>query len=135
MMPSVKLDKVKKTSLFESFKNYATTTGDIVVAATSLANGASRTISVTIPYTRAGTIADIYATRSTVRTNVNTSPRAAASAVYSFASSETAELYATYSTTDITVSLVITNNTGGSITPTAQTLTISVVQYDAPITL
>lgn len=134
-MPSVKLDKVITSSLHESFKNYETSTDDIVVAATSLANGASRTISVVIPYTRAGTTADIYATRGTTKTIVSGGGRSAASAVYSFISTETATLDAFYDASNITVSLTITNNTGGSITPTAQTITISVVQYDSPITL
>jgi len=134
-MASVHLDKVIMTSLFESFKNYLTTTADIVVDATPLADGDSRSISVTVPYTRAGTVADIYATRNTVRTSVNAGSRSSARAVYNFTSSETARIDSVYSATDITVTLTISNNTGGSITPNAQTITISVVQYDAPITL
>lgn len=134
-MLSVKLDKVISSSLHESFKNYATLTDDIVVAATSLPNGSTRNISVVIPYDRAGTTADIYATRSSVRTLVSTGGRAAATAVYNFKSTETVSLTATYSTSDITVTLSITNNTGGAITPNAQTITISMVQYDSPITL
>ena len=134
-MLSVKLDKVKYSSLHESFKNYETITDDIVVAATPLANGASRTISVSIPYSRSGTTADIYATRSTVRSLISCGGRAAANAVYNYVSSETVNLSAIYSSTTITVSLIITNNTGGSITPNAQTITISVVNYDSPITI
>lgn len=132
-MPSYKIDKINLSSDFGAFINYANPTGVIEVAATSLANGASRTISTTIGYTRGGTVADIYATRSTVRTVITGGGRAAASAVYNFKSSETAAFTTTYSSSSITVSLIITNNTGGAITPNAQTITIDLAQYDAPI--
>lgn len=132
-MSNVKLDKVVVSSLHPAYINYATLSDDIVISATSLANGATRTISVTIPYDRAGTVADIYATRSTVKTAVSCGGRAAASAVYNFKSTETARFDVRYSSSNITVSLVIFNGTGGAITPNAQTITISVVQYDAPI--
>lgn len=133
-MGSIKIDKVILTSLFGAFINYLTSSSSLVVTATSLANGASRTISTTIPYTRGGTVADIYASSSTVKTLITGSGRAAAANVYTYTSSEVATFRIDYSASSITVSLVITNNTGGSITPVAQTLDISVVQYDAPIT-
>lgn len=129
-----KIDRINFSSQYGAFLNYATATDDIVVAATSLANGASRNISVTIPYERGGTTADVYATRGSVRTLVSTGGRAAATAVYDFKSSETAYFNISYSSSNITVTLTITNNTGSAITPNAQTITISVVQYDAPVT-
>lgn len=132
-MPDINLDKVVQSSFHPAFINYHTATDDIVVAATSLGSGSTRSISVSIPYTRGGTIADIYATRGSVRTPVTGGGRAAASAVYNFKSTEAARFDVSYSSTHITVTLRIINNSGGSITPNAQTITISVVQYDAPI--
>lgn len=133
-MPSIRLDKTIQSSIHPVFINYKTSTGNIEVEATSLANGASRTIQVVIPYSRGGTTADIYGTRDgAVSTLISTGGRAAASAIYSFKSSETATFGTAYTSTNITVSLTITNNTGGAITPNAQTIVISVVQYDAPI--
>jgi hypothetical protein len=133
-MPNIRIDRVISSSYFPAFINYDNSPDNIVVTATPLADGASRDISVVIPYTRGGTIADIYATRGSIRTPVNTGGRAAASAIYSFTSSETARFDTIYSSTNITVTLRITNNTGGPITPNAQTIAITVVQYDAPIT-
>lgn len=133
-MSSIRLDKVAFSTLHEAYKNYLTTTGDIVIATTSLANGASRTTSVVIPYTRAGTRADVYATNGSKKTLVTSGGRAAGTAIYTLTSTETVTINTSYSSSDITVSVVVTNNSGGPISPVAQTITISVVQYDAPIT-
>jgi len=130
----IRPDKVIQASALGSFINYLTTTDDIIVTATSLANGATRNIAVSIPYSRGGTIADIYATRGTIRTLVSTGGRASASVVYDFKSTETVAFSVKYTSSAVEVTLSITNNTGGAITPNAQTITISVVQYDAPIT-
>ena len=133
LMSSIRADKVTFWSSFGAFINYDTTSDDIVVSATPLASGATREISVTIPYTRADTTADIYAERGSVKTLVSCGGRAAASAIYNYKSTEIARLDTSYSSTEITVTLRITNNTGGSITPNAQTITVTAVQYDAPI--
>jgi len=133
-MPSVRIDKVIFSSQFGVFLNYKTASEDMTVSATPLANGATRTITVTIPYTREGTIADIYGTRSTVRTLLSTGGRAAARAIYSFKSTETATFNISYTSSNIVVNLVIFNGTGSAITPNAQTITVTAVQYDAPIT-
>lgn len=132
-MSSIRLDRVVFSTLHEAYQNYGTGSDDIVVAATPLADGSSRTISVVIPYERGGTRADIYATRGSVRTLVSTGGRAAASAVYNFKSTEIVRFDTTYGASSITVALVITNDTGSSVTPNAQTITIDVVKYDAPI--
>jgi len=134
LMSSVRIDKINFASIFGAFLNYATTISTIVVAATPLASGASRTISVTIPYSRGGTVADIYAKRSTIKTLITNGGRAAATAIYNRVSTELSTFNVSYSASNITVSLVITNNTIFSITPNAQNIDISVVQYDAPIT-
>ena len=132
-MSSIRLDNIIFSTLHEAYKNYETLTDTIVVAATALANGASRTITVNIPYTRGGTRADTYATRGTLRALVTSGGRSAATAVYNFKSTETVAFGISYSSSNIAVSLTITNNTGGSITPNAQSIVISVVKYEAPI--
>lgn len=132
-MTSVRLDRLVFSTFHEAYINYDTLEEDIVVEATPLANGATRTISATIPYNREGTRADIYATRSTIKTIVTGGGRSAASAIYNYQSTEIVRLDISYSTTDIVVTLRITNTTGGSITPNAQTITITAVLYDAPI--
>lgn len=130
---TMRIDKINFSSQYGSFLNYATISDDIVVTTASLANGATRNITVTIPYTRGGTVADIYATRASIKTFVSTGGRAAASAIYNFKSTETASFNILYSSSNITVTLSITNNSGSAINPNAQTIKISVVQYDAPI--
>lgn len=132
-MSSIRIDRVIFSTLHEAYKNYETVTDTIVVAATALADGASRTITVNIPYTRGGTRADTYATRGTLRTLVTSGSRSAASAIYNPISSETVAFGVSYSSSNIAVSFTITNNTGGSITPNAQSIVISVVKYEAPI--
>lgn len=133
-MTQIRIDRVIFSSYHEAYQNYDNPAPqNIVVATTSLANGATRNISVTIPYTRANTRADVYATRGDVKTLVSVGGRAAASSIYQFVSNEIATFDVRYTSTDITVILSITNNTGSSINPIAQTIAISVVQYQAPI--
>lgn len=135
-MPSVRLDKVVFSTFHEAYTNYATQTGVITVANTGIANATSRDQSVSIPYTRGGTRADIYVEGSLTgyKTMANAGTRSAASVVYQFAGLEVATLYIQYSSSVIEVGLRITNNTGATINPPAQTITVTVVQYDAPIT-
>lgn len=134
-MTSIRLDRVIYSSLHPAFLNYADSTGSIVVEATSLANGATRNISTNINFDRGSTVADIYATRGTIKTLITGGGRAAASVVYNFKSTETATFNTVYTTNGVTVTLSITNNTGGAITPNAQTIEIKLVQYDAPISI
>ena len=131
----IRLDQVVLSSFHEAYQNYDNPLPqNIVIASTPLANGGVRTFSVTIPYSRANTRADVYATSSSYKTLLSGSGRAAASVIYTYASSEIAWFNVIYSSGEITVTLTISNNTGGSITPVAQTISISVVQYQAPIT-
>lgn len=135
-MASIRLDKVVFSTFHEAYKNYATSSDEIVISPSALANSSSREASVTIPYTRGGTRADIYATGSITgfKTLANAGGRASAFIVYDPVSSETATFAIDYNPTEIVVKFIITNNTGGSISPTSQTITIDIVQYDAPIT-
>lgn len=132
-MPSIRLDKVIFSTFHEAYKNYHTATGSIAVVATSLANGATRTVTATIPYDRGGTRADVYVSGNGVKTIATGGPRAAGLAVYERTSTETASIFVRYTSTDVLVVLSIFNGTGGSITPIAQTIDVSVVQYEAPI--
>ncbi len=54
----VKPDMIHLTSLFEAFKNYQTTTGTITVSGSIPTAGAD--FYLDIPYTREGSMADIY---------------------------------------------------------------------------
>lgn len=132
-MSNIRLDRIVFSTKHPAYINYETLTDDIVIATTALADGASRTTSVVIPYTRGGTRADIYATRGTKKTPVTGGSRAAGEAIYNKTSTETVSISANYSSSNITVSVTVSNNSGASINPIAQTITISVVQYDAPI--
>jgi hypothetical protein len=136
-MTKIRLDKVVISGYHESYQNYSSPSPeDIVVNTAPIPNGSGRTQTVTIPYTRAGTRADIFATNLSNgrKTILSMGGRAAGAVAYTAVSSEVARFDVTYQSSTITVSLNITNNSGSSINPPAQTIRISVVQYAAPIT-
>jgi hypothetical protein len=128
----IKLDKVVHSTLHEAYKNYATSTGTIAVLADTIAAGATNNYSTSITYTRAGTIAHIFVENTTRKYLANGGSRIAG-AVYTPISTETASILVEYSASNITVTLSIFNGTGAPITLTAQNITATSVQYDAPI--
>jgi len=128
----LRLDKVLFSTLHESYKNYDTVSGSIAISG-SIANGATANFTAVLPYTRTGTRADVYLDGHSIKVLANAGDRAT-SDVYQFVSSETFATKVIYSTTDITVTISIFNGTGGSINLTSQTITVSAVLYDAPIT-
>lgn len=129
----IRIERTAVSNKHIPFINYATVEESIVVGTAPLANGSSRTISASISYARTGTMMDLYATRGGIRTMVNGSGRVSASVVYVSASTEIAVFSVSYSPTAVTVSLIITNNTGSSISPVSQTIVIRSVQYDIPM--
>jgi hypothetical protein len=132
-MADVRLDRVLTSSFHEAYKNYLTTSGTINASGT-VPNGSTVNFSTTINYTRGGTRADIYIDGNSVKALANAGGRLVSGGPYLFASTETASMLITYTTTAITVTLSVFNGTGSSLALTAQALVISVVQYDAPIT-
>jgi hypothetical protein len=130
-MPSVRLDQVAFTTLFEAPRNYATPSVGITLSGV-VANGATQNFVGTITYDRAGTRADLYLDGNGVKVMANAGTRAAGDA-YQYKSTETFSVLIEYSAGAITVTLSIFNGTGADITLTTQTITASAVQYDMPI--
>lgn len=131
-MTSVRIDKVDFTTLFEAPQNYLTSTAAINISG-SVGAGATENFTGVIAYSRSGTRADIYLDGNSVKVMANAGSRAAGDA-YQFKSSETFSVLVSYSTTDITVTLSISNGTGSPIALNTQTITASAVLYDMPIT-
>lgn len=129
----IRLDKVVHSTLHEAYRNYATLTGTISVPTTPIPDVSTVNYSATINYARAGTIAHIFVENATRKYRANGGTRIA-SAVYTPVSTETASILTEYGTSSITVTLSIFNGSGAPINPTAQDITVTVVQYDAPIT-
>lgn len=132
-MPKIRLDQVIFSTLHPAYLNYRTDEAIMEVDTSSIPDGDTMEQNVVVPTPKVGTRADIYASNGTVSTLVSSGGRAAASVVYTYASTEVARIDIEYGSYDIYIYLRITNNTGGPISPPAQTLTFSVVQYDAPI--
>jgi hypothetical protein len=128
----IRIDKVIFSTLHESYKNYDTVSSTISISGT-VANGATANFTATLAYARTGTRADVYLDGHSTKVLANAGDRAT-SDVYQFISSETFATRVVYSITDITVTISIFNGTGGPISLTSQTIVVSAVLYDAPIT-
>ncbi|HJQ08001.1 MAG TPA: hypothetical protein VJ836_00805 [Candidatus Saccharimonadales bacterium] len=129
----IRLDQVSFTTTHESPKNYATYPSSIVVPADTIPNGSSQNYVSQVAYARAGTRADIYLNNATKKVLANSGARMA-SQVYTPISGETAAVQVLYDATTVAVVLSISNNTGAAITLISQTITVTIVAYDAPIT-
>lgn len=131
---STHLDKIIFSTLHEAYKNYATTLGSINISG-SIPNGNTQNFSTTLSYARLGTRADIYLDGNSVKVLANASTTLFSGGPYQYISSENADVFVEYtSSSQITVTISIFNGTGGPITLTTQTISVSFVQYDAPIT-
>lgn len=129
-----KLDKIQFCTAFEAYKNYATTTEALNIPADTLPNGATNNYFIATGFDRGGTRADIYLDGNGVKILANTSSRLETGDPYQFVGLETASCLVQYASDAVVVIISLSNNTGGPITLTAQTINVSLVQYDAPIT-
>lgn len=132
-MPSIKPDAIVYSNLTEAYLNYKTLPSSISIAAFALSDGGSYPRQTTIPYARGGTRADIYLEQNGVRVPANIGSRVSPD-VYQYAGSEIARITLQYDATTIYVTITIENNSGATINLIAQTITVSAVLYDAPIT-
>lgn len=130
-MTNVRIDQVDFTTMFEAPQNYSTVSSAVSISG-NVASGATANFTATIPYTRSGTRADVYLDGNGVKTLANGGPDST-SFTYIFASSETFDVFVQYSLTDITVTMSIFNGTGSPITLTTQSIVVSAVLYDMPI--
>lgn len=129
-MTLLRLDKVLLTNLVDTYLNYGTLTSPIVISG-SVADGATSTFSTPIAYTRDKTRADLYARNLTtdVKRPISGGYR---QSPYTFVSTETASVSASYASDVITVTFSIFNGTGGPITLVTQTIEISAVLQEVP---
>jgi hypothetical protein len=105
-----------------------------VIPADTLTNTETRNYSIDITYNRGGTRADTYLIGNGVKILANANTRLIVGGPYQFKSVETASILLGYDSDSMTVLVSIFNNTGGNLTLIPQTITVSMVQYDAPIT-
>jgi hypothetical protein len=135
-MPRIKPDTIVYSNLTEAYLNYDRIPQNITIPADNIADGFSNTYTTVIPYTRNNTRADVYLEGNNMRVPANAGYRISTQlptyTVYQYTSSETVNVKISYSSTAITVSLVVANNTGGPITLISQTIQASAVMYDAP---
>lgn len=129
-MTAIKLDKVKYCNLVDTYINYETASANIVVSG-SVGAGATATFSVSVPYSRTKTRADIYLKNLTTGVKMPTSQGARVSP-YTFAGSETYSHAVSYNGSAVTVTISIFNGGGSPLALTAQTLQAQIVAYHVP---
>lgn len=128
----IRLDQIMFSTLHEAYKNYANKPGSLMISG-NIADGATSTYSVTIPYTRGGTRADVYLDNNDTKILANSSSRLETGDPYQFISLETVSMLIQYTSSSIGLTLSVFNGTGAPITLIPQTIAVSVVEYDAPI--
>lgn len=127
----VRLDKVLMSSLHESFKNYSTVKTTITVSGSIPTSG--KDFHVDIPYTRTGTIADIY-----IGLQGSGSKRLANYAwrLPEYVSGDPdveGSVYVLYSPNNIRVNISIVNLKGVSFSSPTRVFDVEAVIFDAPI--
>jgi hypothetical protein len=130
-MTNIRLDQVDFSTLFESPQNYASSSQTLSISGT-LNAFSQRVFLAAIPYTRAGTRADLYATGNNIKMLANAGSRAIGD-IYQFAGSETINLFISYSSTQISIAIVLANGSASPINLTTQDIVINAVMYDMPI--
>jgi len=131
-MTQIKPDKIIFYSGVDTYLNFQTYTGDIVISGT-VANGASESFETVISVPQSNTRADVYLQ------NLNTGIKRPIEnglrlAPYQNVSTEVCRAFALFgSGNQVTVFLSITNNTGATITLTNQTIRATIVAYVIPL--
>lgn len=131
-MTQLRLDKVQFASNLDTYVNYATVSANVVIAYTNLPNLTPVIFSVTLPYDRVNTRADIYARNTT--TNIK-SPLWGSSfetpyvAVEAFDNCQS-DIY--YNDGSIRADFYVTNFNGHPITLIPQTFEVTAVLYEVP---
>jgi hypothetical protein len=139
-MTRIRPDAIVFSNLTEAFLNYDRIVRPIDITATVVPNGSNTLFQADLPYSRTGTIANLYLQRpdTGLKVPANAGKRLATSlpnyTVYQYKSTEIVEIYIAYSSTTISIGLNIINTTGSSIILNAQTINAIAIQYDAPIT-
>lgn len=126
----IKPDGITFLSSLPQYINVGTPTGNIVISGT-VPDGTTQNFSVTIPTSTSNTRCDIYGE------NLNTLKKQLFStsnyiAIYQFAGLEFTQLATSQASGSVTVTISVNNFTGGPITLTNQTITVSVVEYQIP---
>lgn len=129
-MTRVRLDNILLTSLVDCYINYKTDDVNITISG-SVASLATMTFTGSIPYQYSNTRADIYIT------NLGTGQRmlfsnGARILPFTYTGAEIATKKAEYDGANLNFTVAVTNNTGGPIVLTTQTLKMSAVFYKVP---
>lgn len=126
----IRPDGINFLSTLPAYINFDNAIGNIAISGT-IANGASQVFSTTIPTSRNNTRFDVYGV------NQNTNLKALFSnntvpVIYQFVGLEAVNSFIDYTSTNIVVNIEVRNNTGSSINLVAQTIAVTVVQYQIP---
>lgn len=128
----INLDNVYLSSLTGAYINYDTPSSNILVTGT-IADFDTATFTTSIPYLRDNSIADVYLQSSNGnRMLINNIQQLPPGGIYTFAGFETFTVYLSYSSTEITVELIIFNGDVSPLLLTDQTILVEAVIYDAP---
>lgn len=130
-MTQLKMDKIIMSSDVETYLNYETVTITITISGT-VANGNSTVFSGYIPYARSKTRADIYV--KNLNTNIKR-PLWGGIRQGPYQSTGAGEIYtqfASYGGDTISVSLTVSNNTGGPVVLTTQIMEVTAVLVEVP---
>ncbi len=127
----VRLDKVVMSSLFEAFRRYLSPTASIVLSGSIPVGG--KAFVGRVPYTRTGSIADIYISKSGsgVKRSINSFWK-----LLDFVGSADVEasIAVQYTATEIIATIYVTNFGGAPFSLTSQTYNLQFKIFDAPIT-
>lgn len=126
----IRPDGISFLSTLPNYINFDDATGSIAISG-AIADGASQIFSTTISTSRNNTRFDVYGV------NQNTSLKALFSnntvpVIYQFVSLEAVNSFIGYTSTSIVVNIEVRNNTGSPINLVAQTIAVTVVQYQIP---
>lgn len=130
-MSGVRLDRVLMTSLFEAFKNYSIPVKTQTITLSGSIPVGGKGWEVRFSYDRAGTIADIYLSKqgSNQKRSINSFWK-----LLDFVgtSDVQASIYAQYTSTEIIVSIYVTNFGASPYTITTQAYDIEIEAFDGP---
>lgn len=133
---SIRLDQVAFTTTHESYAKYDRKIDSLELTADILPNGFTQNYPTSgpmvLPYTRAGTRADVYIDGNGYRVLASSGSRMAGRA-YNYKSSETFSVIVNYTVSGIELTFTIFNGSGASITLNPQTIDVIAVFYDAPL--
>lgn len=126
-----RFDKLQFSTELPNYINVSEPVTSIACTGTYL-NGGGTNFSVNVPLNSRSTFKDVYAINQNTNKKTLLSNNVAIDAIWQYVSSETIKNSLTFTGNILTVTINLSNFTGGTITITPQTYTIEVLEYALP---